>query len=339
MKVSLFLAKTSGLHFVCAYLGAPRSHRLWVSARNLLCSAVESFQPDIIHFANAGMAVYADLFAVNIPLVTTIHGNDLSSPWQLAPTGDVSELITQGLRRCARLIAVSYYTASLIKHSRIGSPIDVIHNACDFNSFQNIRDDPTGLLARLGVSLTTPILLTVGRLVARKGHRLVASALAEIDTPFQWIVVGDGPLKADLQAYFSQLGIAPFVTLTGWVTQQELILLYRVCTIFVLTPESLTNGMRLDSEGFGLVFHEASACGKPIVATDTGGCPEAVIDGVTGVLVSPHDPGKLRDTLQDLLHNPHKACSLGQAGRAHVVKNGGWTRVAEQVRATYTKLV
>jgi phosphatidylinositol alpha-1,6-mannosyltransferase len=126
--------------------------------------------------------------------------------------------------------------------------------------------------------------------------------------------------------------------MVGEISNQDLLALYNACDIFVLASEEREDGRSLDSEGFGLVFHEAGACGKPVIATDISGCKEAVLDGITGLLVPQADPQALADRIEYLLSNPEVANALGRGGLALVRALGGWDRLAFQVLEMYERV-
>jgi phosphatidylinositol alpha-1,6-mannosyltransferase len=118
-----------------------------------------------------------------------------------------------------------------------------------------------------------------------------------------------------------------------------LLAIYNACDVFVLTPEEHESRGRLDSEGFGLVFHEAGACRKPVIGSDVSGCRDAVIHGVTGLLVPPEDPQPLAAAMERILSDPSTAQTLGRGGLALVRMLGGWPRVAQQTYQVYEEVL
>jgi phosphatidylinositol alpha-1,6-mannosyltransferase len=183
------------------------------------------------------------------------------------------------------------------------------------------------------------MLLTVARVSARKGHFHVLEALRRLRFPFCWMVAGGGPLLPELRASVSDPGLQDRVRILGEVSNYDLLALYNACDMFVLTPQQREDGAILDSEGFGLVFHEAGACGKAVIAADVSGCKEAVVQGVTGLLVPPDDPQALADSIEHLVTHPEIAEALGRGGLAWVRKLGGWDRLAFQVNELYERVI
>jgi glycosyltransferase involved in cell wall biosynthesis len=158
--------------------------------------------------------------------------------------------------------------------------------------------------------LGTRVIGTVGHLAGHKGHRylLEATALLLRDEPQVGVViVGHGDLRATLEAQATALGIAKRVCFTGF--RDDVLALMQGFEIFVF-PSHL--------EGLGTAMLDAMALGKPVVATRTGGIPEVVQDGITGLLVPPRDPQALADALRYLLHHPERRQAFGRAGRQRV---------------------
>ena len=128
-------------------------------------------------------------------------------------------------------------------------------------------------------------------------------------------------------------GVAHSVVLTGGVDAAELPAFYAAGDVFAMPCRTRRAG--LDVEGLGMVFLEAAACGRPVVAGRSGGAPEAVQDGVTGHVVDPRSPTAVATTIADLLDDPARARAMGAAGRAWVEQNWSWTTIA----ATFAELL
>ena len=175
-----------------------------------------------------------------------------------------------------------------------------------------------------------PTLITVGRLVSRKGIDTVLQALSHLRTQFPYLryeIVGDGPERERLQNLTSTLGLNDVVTFLGKLSDAEMLAAYGRAHIFVMPAREENASM----EGFGIVYLEASACGLPVVAGRSGGVLEAVREGITGILVEPNQPEALADALQTLLNNPALMHQLGENGRAWVQNDMNWDRAAQQL--------
>jgi phosphatidylinositol alpha-1,6-mannosyltransferase len=176
------------------------------------------------------------------------------------------------------------------------------------------------------------VLLSVGRLVdAYKGHDMVIRALPLIlaKTPdTEYVIVGDGPLRPYLERLAASLGVASAVCFVGQVGDDELDAWYRACDVFVLASrESDVSG---GAEGYGIVFVEASLRGKPVVGGRSGGIPDAVIDGETGLLVDPSDPADIAEAITRLLTERDLADRLGRGGQRRVVDDLSWPAYTER---------
>jgi glycosyltransferase involved in cell wall biosynthesis len=180
-------------------------------------------------------------------------------------------------------------------------------------------------------------ILTVGRLVERKGVQDVIAALA--DVPETELVVVGGPsrdgLSADpdvrrLAALAEQLGVLDRVDFRGRVGRAELPALLRSADAVVCAPWY---------EPFGIVPLEAMACGVPVVATAVGGMLDSVADGVTGLLVAPRRPDQVAAAVREILDDPALARRLGHQGVRRAQTRYGWDHVAALTRDVYAPLV
>ena len=172
------------------------------------------------------------------------------------------------------------------------------------------------------------VLLTVARLVPRKGHQLVLQALKALlpERPeLVYLVVGTGPEESRLRRMVAELGMTNAVRFAGFVNDDELSEYYNLADLYVM-PNSEDKG---DVEGFGMVFLEANACGKPVVGGRSGGTGEAVLDGKTGMLVDPSDPSELIKTLRCLTDNEALLKTLGESGLSRARSDFSWEARAQ----------
>jgi phosphatidylinositol alpha-1,6-mannosyltransferase len=177
-----------------------------------------------------------------------------------------------------------------------------------------------------------PTLLTVGRLVPRKGIDTVLEALPELLADFQYLryhVVGEGPDRPRLERMARELRVAHAVQFLGRVSEEDLPKIYQAAHIFVMPAREVHEAASM--EGFGIVYLEANASGLPVVAGCSGGAVEAVRHGETGFLVSPDDPQALAQVLKRLLADPDLRFRMGQAGRQWVVTFMNWDRTAAEI--------
>jgi len=182
-------------------------------------------------------------------------------------------------------------------------------------------------------------ILTVGRLVQRKGHAFVIRALSTVKKVIpniRYIIVGKGPEEFNLRNLVNKLGLSDTVVFVGEVAQEDLPGYYWGCDLFVMPSYEPTPG---DYEGFGIVFLEAAACRKPVIAGITGGQPEAVVDGETGLLVDPLDTLALPNVLIRLLTDETLAKRLGENGRRRVEREFTWEKMGEKLKGYLREII
>ena len=166
------------------------------------------------------------------------------------------------------------------------------------------------------------IIVCVARLVHRKGQDLLIQAMPKILESHPdaiLLLVGVGPIKVMLENSARQLGITHKIVFAGRVSHNELPDYLAISEIFAMPVRSRFLG--LEVEGLGIVYLEASACAKPVVVGNSGGAADAVIDGVTGVLVDSSKVDEISDAICKLLDDPIKSKQMGEAGRDWVVQN------------------
>ncbi len=162
-------------------------------------------------------------------------------------------------------------------------------------------------------------ILSVGRLVPRKGHDVLLQATARMELRAPVVIVGDGPERARLTALADRLGLGDRARFTGWLPPTELERRWAEAAVFAMPCRTEAEG---DTEGFGLVFREAAARGLPAVAGGEGGAREAVAQGETGVVLDdPRDPDALAAALDALLADPALRARYGAAARAAYLRD------------------
>lgn len=176
------------------------------------------------------------------------------------------------------------------------------------------------------------ILLTVGRIIERKGHDMVIKSLPEIIKKHSntiYVIVGEGPYKQALQALTWQYKVNNHVIFTGMIGDSEAACLYELCDIFIMPARQLANK---DVEGFGIVYLEANLFGKPVIGGKSGGIPEAIVDEKTGILVDPTSIHEITSNVLYLLNNPDKAHVLGIQGMDRVHSQFQWHDQVEKIK-------
>jgi len=166
------------------------------------------------------------------------------------------------------------------------------------------------------------VIVSVGRLVHRKGQDQLIEALPKVLIKYPDAVllfVGDGPIKSMLQNSARQLGVTNSIAFTGKVSHNDLPDYISLGEIFAMPVRSRFFG--LEVEGLGIVYLEASACGLPVIAGNSGGAPDAVLKDVTGLIVDGTSSDEIADAICKLLDDPMRAKQMGQAGRGWVIDN------------------
>lgn len=177
-----------------------------------------------------------------------------------------------------------------------------------------------------------PWLLTVARLEPHKGVDTVIEALPAIlerAPAVRYAVAGSGPERDKLEKLAGKTGVAERVRFLGEVSEHDLPGLYNLASVYVGASR---RAERIGVEGFGIALVEASACGRPVVAGNAGGIPDAVRDGETGFLVPAEEPAAFADAICRLLADPALAQRIGQNGRRAVETYFNWDRVVRDVR-------
>lgn len=240
----------------------------------------------------------------------TFHGYDVTSEPLRADAAGRRYVrgLTEVFAYAHTLIAVSDYVASRL--GQLGAPAQKIR--VQYIGIPTASAPPDPGNRNYGI-------VFVGRLVERKGVIDLIEAVAALPGKFRSVpvtIVGDGPLRATLERAGETAGIQ--MTWRGFLSPAEVTEVLQRNTIFCAPSSTATNG---DAEAFGMVYLEAALQALPVVAYSHAGVPEAVQDGVTGLLCPEKDMVALSHNLQSLLEDPERATSLGNNGRARVLRD------------------
>jgi len=271
------------------------------------------------HFGFDGVYAMPLARKAKIPLIVTFHGVDATATKKALFRSEKLFQIYFGLYEkklityAAKFIAVSKFIENkLIQKGYPASKIVQHYIGIDIDKIRPIKKQPTHN------KRDDRYILCVGRHTEKKGIDTLLRAFARVYHKYgsvKLILAGDGPITEKLLRLSEKLGIKKRVIFMGAQSHAQVIKLMQRAEVFALPSQTARSG---DSEGLGMVFNEASACGIPVVATRHGGIPEAVIDGETGFLTPEKDDCALADRLELLLSDPGLACNMGMRGREYV---------------------
>jgi phosphatidyl-myo-inositol dimannoside synthase len=266
---------------------------------------------------------------LRLPFVIYAHGNEILEAIQTE-----WEKPRLALRRADRVLANSRFTADLVQKTGVDPKrIEIVHLGCDVDYFRPVPSRIELRQRLLGARYRDRVILTVANLVPRKGHDMVIRCLPEVRKKIRevtYLIVGNGPYLHELEALAEAVGVRDRVIFAGPVADKDLADLYALSDVFVMPSREQLD--KCDAEGFGLVFLEANACAKPVVAGRSGGIPDAVADGITGLLVNPHDPKEIADAINRLLLDKELAIRMGKQGRSRVVNEFTWSKCGKRIQ-------
>jgi len=212
--------------------------------------------------------------------------------------------------------------------------VRVIRNGIDTTEYA--PDASTSVLLELGIDLTRPYVIFVGRITRQKGVPVLLRAAAALDPSAQLVLCAGAADTAELGAEVSSLVAGLQESRSGVIWIPEML---PKRSIIQLLTHALVFVCPSVYEPLGIVNLEAMACSTAVVASRVGGIPEVVEGSVTGLLVPPDDPASLADALNVLLRDPGRAAAMGRAGRERAVSEFSWDAVAAQTTELYAELV
>jgi len=284
------------------------------------------------HWAVPGGAI-AGLVArlASLPLMISLHGSDVYVAEQNPLYASVARC---GFRRATHVMACSEdLRARAVKIGLEGEKSSVIPYGVDVGHYATGRG--SRMRARLGVPADALVIGALGRLVNKKGFRYLLAAMPAVldSTPDAYCVIGgDGDLRDDLIAQASRLGVSSHVLLPGHVDWRDTPDYYAMCDV-VAVPSVIDADGNVD--GLPNVLLEAMASGCAVIASQVGGMPDVIVNGVNGLLVPPGDGEALRSTLLRLLGDPSFRRKLGAMARERVTRGYQWSVVADRTASVY----
>ena len=302
---------------------------------------------DIVHGLGASVLGFTSAAQPRVPMVFNPQGMEefgATDPGR-APLKRVGYIpLRAAVRRCAqaadRVLATDRaLVAPVLSHLGVApGNVRIVPNAIELTECDR-PDSPSraaALRQSAGLHPDGTLLLSVGRLERNKGFGTLIRALSQLRASgvflkaWKWVLVGDGPMRADLQREIAAAGLGSHVMMTDRVGVEDLHGWYEAATIFV-HPTLY--------EGSSLVTLEAMAHRRPVVASNAGGLPDKVLDGVNGWLVPPGDSDALAAALAEALADPARLGHMGAESRAIVEREFSWTAATDTLLAVYRELL
>ena len=305
-----------------------------------MAAAVGTAQLVHSHTWYANMAGHLAAMLYSIPHVVTMHSLEALRPWKAEQLGGGYAISSwcerEAATSAAAVVAVSAGMRAdiIVAYPEIEAErIRVIRNGIDTSEYA--PDPGTDVLVRSGIDLGRPYVIFVGRITRQKGVPVLLRAASRLIGEAQLVLCAGTPDTPELLAEVTELVDALQAERSGviWIPEMlskpEVIQLLTHATVFACPSVY---------EPLGIVNLEAMACGTAVVGSRTGGIPEVVADGETGLLVPPDDPAELARALNMLLADPDRADAMGQAGRKRAVAEFSWTTIAVQTADLYAEL-
>ncbi len=315
--------------------GGPPALRPSVKIRFIVSAfaAAISWRPDLVICAHVGVAPVGRLIRrfMGIPYWVILYGIEV---W-----GDLSSAKREALNAAAQLVAITRFTLNVtITRHKLAEPSAIILPP----TLPRARITPEKENAAAAAP-RRPIVLTVGRIAASeryKGHEVMLEAwplvLRRVPDAEYWIV-GDGDDRERLESRARALGISESLHFAGSVSPEELAVCYDRCSVFAMPARTELEGPVPRGEGFGIVFLEAMAFGKPVVGPKAGAPAEFIRAGEHGFLVDPSNPVEIADAIVELLSDPARASKMGAAAREWVAREFAFGRFCDRLREALTQ--
>lgn len=291
----------------------------WNMLRAIKSKIVE-IKPDLIIATTWKVGLpYAFLKSkYQIPFVLVAHGAEIT---RHRGNTILMKLMSFVMAKTDLVITVSNFTNEIIqKYTTVSKEnLVTVPNGIDLNPVRPMGQKEAR--QELGIDLDCPVLLTISRLDARKGHVKVLKLLPKLKERYSnllYLVVGNGPEREELDRLSESLGLTENdVKFAGFVADEELPFYYSACDIFVMLNEMKSEE---DFEGFGFVFAEAGAYGKPSIGGNNAGPKEVIDHQKTGFLVNPDSEIEVINSIQKLLDNEEERVQMGKRARKKVLK-------------------
>lgn len=266
-------------------------------------------------------------------LITVVHGLEITRPMNFIKF----QFALATFRASDLIFCVSNFTSESLKQKiKLGvDKIRILPNGVDFHRFKALSENPLYEKYPKHDNLN---LVTISRVIERKGHDLVIRALPQVllQIPqLKYYIVG--PWHEDfyqhLQKLISELKLDGHVIFSGLIDGSDLVNYYNLADVYIMVSKLLED--KGDSEGFGITFLEANACEVPVIGSRSGGIVDAIEDGITGLLIEANNIPAISEAIITLMSNPALRSKYGKQGRQRVIDHLNWDALSIRM---YTEL-
>jgi phosphatidylinositol alpha-1,6-mannosyltransferase len=302
----------------------------WIFSLRRLWQAIRKYQVKTVlvgQLLPLGTITYLLSQFKNIDYTVFLHGMDIALAVQIPRKKRLAKKI---LANAKHIVALNSYVPKVLQ-KEFGNAFAgkvVVVNPGVKSEVRSQKSEVRSLLEKYHLQ-DKMILLQVGRLVERKGVDKTLEALPEVLKECKdlvYVVVGDGPAKGNLEFRIQNLKLSDDVILITDASDEDAQAWYELCDIFIMPARDIDG----DVEGFGIVYLEANAHGKPVIAGDSGGVRDAVKPDLNGLLVNPESAAEIRDAILKLCKDEFLRRRLGQQGREWV-KSFVWEKKVEKI--------
>lgn len=313
--------------------------RRYFAGRAALRTALDRFQPDLVHAANSMAHLVCGRTPMHgVPYVVTVHGTEIGK--NLIQKGAFSSvrrcMFLTSYRRASHIISVSRFVENLCREAGLdAASVSTIYNGVESRPRFYPPETLSDLRSRFDL-YGKKVILTVAQLHPRKGQDRVLHALPDVirHVPSAvYLMVGEGPSERHLRLMIRELKLEHQALLCGSFEDAGKFLGIADCVVLFSCPWNHS------IEGFGLSAAEAMSYGVPVVVSDTGGLPEVVLHGESGIVVPSGDVPALARAMIDLLSDPGRAAEMGEKGRRRVESQFPLERFVRETAEVYRKVV
>ncbi len=272
----------------------------WIKCIPKVFRVCREFRPDVIeisHILPIGYIAYLCKIIFKIPYVIYVHGLDVQ---RVVKGKSALKLFFMRIVACnaEKIIANSNYTKQIIQKQSPTSLVEVRYpriTPLSQEEKERIKEEGKQLRSELHLE-DKKVILSVGRLIQRKGFDTIIACMPLLDKEYVCCVVGDGPMRDTLESLARKYSVEDRVLFLGSVPNT--LMCMAMADVFVMPCRELSNG---DVEGFGMVFLEADMCGTPVIGGNSGGAPEAVRMTKRGVVVDPYNKERIVGAIRKIV--------------------------------------